>query len=668
MPLPLPRRDWTPAPADGRAIPAFWVRRVVFIDRLGQPFRMDRRFHRGLNILWAKEDNEGGHGAGKTTLCQFIRHCLGEPSYGSERLVKAMIEKFPFGYIGAEIVLGDTPWSVLRPVQETKDNPALCEQGVTLEQLIEAKEGDPYDEFKKAFHKALFERVQPTQDIRNLPERLLAWLSRDQEARYEDLHQWRRATSGSGVSNPRKDEAHRVIRHVLGIITSDETQARQKLKEAEDALNKARETTRKAEGDVATLRWQLAHDFGFTERQLIDDGLMFDENGAPAVKGRRLLEARLEEAKTRLEEIDGNEELSRLRSLEAELNKKIGGMERDEKDLRKKLEETDNKVQREQSYLDDKISLTQYHEIEIPCDNCGEKPSDIRKMLGRSQGSNVVNIDLIQAKIEKEHAKKRLARFKDEVTDINARIKALLENDLEPARKDLTGVQMSLRTLEAKLAVQRREASIAVARFQTALQAWDDYLPKQEALEQAMKDEQAAESAREKASYIMEQGFIAHHERLEKLGQDFRKVTRQILRPPYDGKLNVSKDGEVKPVWHRVKNGDEGPEEVSAALDSLKATVFDLTVLLSSIEGKADGPGFLMHDSPREADLMLPIYHRIFRELARWTESFEADQAPFQYIITTTTAPPDELKGDKWVNQPLLDASHKEGRLLGEDL
>jgi len=46
-------------------------------------------------------------------------------------------------------------------------------------------------------------------------------------------------------------------------------------------------------------------------------------------------------------------------------------------------------------------------------------------------------------------------------------------------------------------------------------------------------------------------------------------------------------------------------------------------------------PAFLVHDSPREADLGEAIYHRLFR-LVR---SFErlGDDPPFQYIITTTS-------------------------------
>ena len=39
----------------------------------------------------------------------------------------------------------------------------------------------------------------------------------------------------------------------------------------------------------------------------------------------------------------------------------------------------------------------------------------------------------------------------------------------------------------------------------------------------------------------------------------------------------------------------------------------DLAVLCLSIEGATRVPAFLIHDSPREADLGLSIYHRLFR-------------------------------------------------------
>lgn len=59
-----------------------------------------------------------------------------------------------------------------------------------------------------------------------------------------------------------------------------------------------------------------------------------------------------------------------------------------------------------------------------------------------------------------------------------------------------------------------------------------------------------------------------------------------------------------------------------------------------SIEGDTRLPAFLLHDSPREADLGLALYHSLFH-LVHELEEFGS--APlFQYIVTTTTPPPQE--------------------------
>jgi hypothetical protein len=77
-------------------------------------------------------------------------------------------------------------------------------------------------------------------------------------------------------------------------------------------------------------------------------------------------------------------------------------------------------------------------------------------------------------------------------------------------------------------------------------------------------------------------------------------------------------------------------------MESLKAIIFDIATLLMGIEGKTALPTFLVHDSPREADLGLSLYHKLFRFMAQ-LESL-GDAPPFQYIITTTTEPPNELR------------------------
>jgi hypothetical protein len=101
------------------------------------------------------------------------------------------------------------------------------------------------------------------------------------------------------------------------------------------------------------------------------------------------------------------------------------------------------------------------------------------------------------------------------------------------------------------------------------------------------------------------------------------------------------------------------------AMESLKAIAFDLATLLMSIEGRTTLPAFLVHDSPREADLGEAIYHRLFRLMQRLERL--SDEPPFQYIITTTTQPPEDLCQEPFLVAELQGAE-VDGRLLRRNL
>ena len=103
----------------------------------------------------------------------------------------------------------------------------------------------------------------------------------------------------------------------------------------------------------------------------------------------------------------------------------------------------------------------------------------------------------------------------------------------------------------------------------------------------------------------------------------------------------------------------------TAAIDSLKVIAFDLSALCMSIEGTTFLPAFLVHDSPREADLGLSADHRLF-QFARSLEAV-GGQPLFQYIITTTTSPPEEFRTSPWLRLK-VEGSPAEERLLRRDL
>jgi hypothetical protein len=106
-------------------------------------------------------------------------------------------------------------------------------------------------------------------------------------------------------------------------------------------------------------------------------------------------------------------------------------------------------------------------------------------------------------------------------------------------------------------------------------------------------------------------------------------------------------------------------ERSTAAIESLKVVAFDLAALALTIEGRTSLPAFLMHDSPREADLGRSIYDRLF-EFAKTLEGFGPTPL-FQYIVTTTTEPPGEFCADPWLRLAVRGAPADE-RLLKIDL
>ena len=148
-----------------------------------------------------------------------------------------------------------------------------------------------------------------------------------------------------------------------------------------------------------------------------------------------------------------------------------------------------------------------------------------------------------------------------------------------------------------------------------------------------------------------------HAEVFNRLSQLFDGILRELIGADATG--TVSLDGKSLRLSVQL-----GGERSTAALDSLKVIAFDLAAMCMSIEGRAHQPAFVIHDSPREADLGLSIFHRLFHLVHSMEGIGEWPQ--FQYIITTTTSPPDELRQAPWLAETLGGAAGE--RLLKCDL
>ena len=139
-------------------------------------------------------------------------------------------------------------------------------------------------------------------------------------------------------------------------------------------------------------------------------------------------------------------------------------------------------------------------------------------------------------------------------------------------------------------------------------------------------------------------------------------ICKHVLGRNVQGDIRISQR-------HIQLNVDERGPLTSAAIETIKVLSFDLASLWYIIEGKGFHPALLIHDGPREADMDSWIYRRFFEFVNMLERAYDCEKEPaFQYIITTTEAPPERLQHSPWLLNPVLSAQKAEDRLLKSDL
>lgn len=152
----------------------------------------------------------------------------------------------------------------------------------------------------------------------------------------------------------------------------------------------------------------------------------------------------------------------------------------------------------------------------------------------------------------------------------------------------------------------------------------------------------------------------AHREVITDFALLFDAVAKELLGEQVKGEVHLGKGIEPDLTYNGRRK--------SAALNLSKLLAFDLACLaLGMTSERAHHPRFLIHDSPRESDLAIGIYHALFRAAQMLERECEGEPA-FQYIVTTTEAPPEDARQANWLLEPILNASVPEGRFLGVSL
>lgn len=642
-------------PESGRIEPRFWIRRLVIWEKPGIVLR-EITLRPGLNILWSPDpvdqglrtESDGvlGHGSGKTLFCRLLRYVLGEDHFAPEGQRRSIAHAFPEGMVGADVVVDGTQWALLRPIGLGRQHFAV--PNTSLDQIFGNETAATGIE---PFIVALENSILSSDVVALIPveHRLqawliaLAWLSRDQECRFDKVLDWRSSDSDSGspargLSNVKLLDS---LRALIGAIDPAEFKLRAEIVEMDTRQKEVAQDAARRAWEADRLRLRL-----ISELELNPDDLL---------PGRLAVEPLRQAAKAKLAKLAmvrpdndiANLAALRVRAEAATQYADSLALERAQTEAR--IPEIESLIRRIQGERPGASVAVDAAETPL-CPVC-DVPIDRALAEGCNLSHKLPDLDAAKRRVEKLN--EDIATEKGRLLSSRSALDKLTLQ-LEPARRAAGELNRQIHAVE-QAQEARADAWFKTRRLIDDANRLEEYLLSQESVA-AVAESLIGEIETKRdlaAAFRVEQAQV-----FSRISTFFDAVIRELVGPTASGKVSLDGNGLKLSV-------ELGGDRSTAAIDSLKVIAFDLAAMCMSIEGGTHLPAFLVHDSPREADLGLSVYHRLFR-LVRGLER-EEGQPLFQYIVTTTTRPPEEMSNTPWLRDKLGGAP-AEARLLRRNL
>jgi hypothetical protein len=648
-------------PTADRSAPAFWVRRLRVLRELApgdEHVVRDVELRRGLNIVWAPprsagrdnalfHDGVAGHTAGKSTFCRLLRHVLGERGFAPDGIRRRIRSKFPRAWVVADVAVDDVTWVVARPLG-IGPRP-FCYRGGDIATVADTTERLDYQEFLQALVATTTAQLPaarfPANDEEVRWEHVLPWLARDQECRFADFLEWRHSSSGSEAPSLSVDERQFVVRAVLGLISDAERVEQQRnarlVTERKEAARLEPLLRHQAESDRRRLSKALGKELPLSSTPLFGSATRTElarMRSDLEVREKALNESdRRDELRTALEDANRNE---------GALKKALDGMQ---SRLEVVLGSVGELAGKEQSSLLGSLPPSR--------DFC-----NVPLRFAREKGCPLAvdrPIDFTGRRSERDAAEELAAErqvaaaLEEEVRRLEGGIRAA-EAETSKARRAFMSASTSYAEAKSELQDERSKLGQLDQLVDTAEGA---------ANEASSKSESVTQLTREIDESYKLQDEIRDGQKaaISRFSARFDYVVRAIIGDKVTGRVDT-------PGRSLALTVEEHGERDSAAIATVKLLAFDLAAVVTSLEGDGAFPRFLIHDGPREADMAPDVYERLFLFAHELEKCFKGEPA-FQYILTTTTQPPDAMiqPNTPWLRLQLAGIPAEE-RLLRSDL
>lgn len=612
--------------------PRLFVKRVALYKSfsLGDLIR-EITFERGLNLIIGEDAQEGlhnlgGHSVGKTTLCRLIRHCLGESTFASEDDQQAIRDNFPSGWVGCELDIDATPWTILIPFIRTSKNVPLAARHETLVSLFDFEKSDnQYRQYMETL-----DALRPPQAAFTWVQ-LLAWLTRDQEAIQGNYWEWRSSNSESGTSLPKNyDSRALLVRAVMGLKSAEEDDLLQEITCIEHQIS-IHDNQKKAYEQNLQSRVQHALK---VLRQHVTFALPEPNKNAqlPALLMTPFFESikkDIQQASIAHQEI--RKAILHNKSTEAWLNEKIEEIQAvlSQKHQAVTFRTPDDDRQEYSAgkeFLDSiKEPMTCVAGIFVTdCKRVQELRDTYEKLLSKRQGK------ILQFKTIAEEN-----RFKD-----NRRIIEGIEQDCDLKKKELEIVKSELESLTSKekelydsyTALCRKLESLK-EHWGTLESAWNTLcggVPDEATLdtEHALKVLHEEKADKE---FLISRLRSELGNKLERLEQYFDEIVKNAIDNSCRGTIVPDGDKLNFSIKSNEKLLRKGAINISSTISG------DIACMLSAATAENHHPGFIIHDSPRNYELNPQIYFNILNYIAQIASEYHSGDIPFQYIASMTS-------------------------------
>lgn len=647
--------------------PAFWIEEVRLLRSFSpdpkEQIREPITFQKGLNIVWApappmnqrKEINFAGHAAGKTTLCRLLRYLLGEQNTAALGVKEAIEKTFHNGWIVGKFHVLENTWIVARPLHHATRPRARCIKSESFDGLLSNPETYlSFDAFQSDLAAATITLLpvklfgDGTTDITFA--HVLQWLARDQDCHLTQLYFFRHPDSKSGSPNLTAEAAYFLQRVILNLADSD--------------LREAITTCEKLENEEK----DLPADKEYLLRREIELNDHLEAAGIKDKQGPFLTEIQIEPARRTTDAHEAqttkitndaillaNEKLAELKTELSLLQEKSGSVKTNMATARSSSndaqetvdamngKELDWKVEKDKAQ---KLPPSAFCRVPKPiaelaecrafCEwnALSENEEEKEALIARLKGDASKHLTLCQ---------KNLANLESEQKRIDDRIKSI--------NRETGGIDTKVQTLKDKLL----ELKTPYATIRTKIDDLKEVIRKIGVLNKrdiVLKEEVV------KAKALQERLQKSHKGTQDQFIDEYAWTVAQI----FGGEDTVTK---CKFTREKITTTVSYHEKdlTSAAVTALQVFCFDIAAMTFSSRGRGLHPRFLLHDSPREADMGEAPYGRIFDLIIEQSK----DRHNFQHIITTTTNPPEEYQQLPYLRLK-LDSSESKGRLFNQDL